>query len=163
MWIILCSSSGTFETLMEKVLRGMKWKRTILFQDDIIIFGKDGNFCNSVKKCYKKLMLKPSKSHFFKCQFIEFLGQSGQIVEGFKKKIHCAGWCDIIFRIYLLLLMLHQRWWIYCKTSSGTHREKHFLYVEKEMYDWWDVITHLGHTIGILFCKCKRWIDTGTW
>ena len=69
---------GTFERLMETVLRGMQWERAVLYLDDIIVFS------DSVEEHLKRLeeilqrlraanlMLKPSKCHFFKRQ-VEFL------------------------------------------------------------------------------------------
>ena len=37
----LCNAPGTFERLMETVLRGMQWERAVLYLDDIILFSKD--------------------------------------------------------------------------------------------------------------------------
>ena len=37
----LFNAPGTFERLMESVLRGMQWERAVLYLDDIIIFSKD--------------------------------------------------------------------------------------------------------------------------
>jgi len=36
----LCNMPGTFELLMKTVLRGMQWKRAILYLDDIIMFSE---------------------------------------------------------------------------------------------------------------------------
>ena len=75
----LSNAPGTFERLMETVLRGMQWERAVLYLDDIIVFS------DSVEEHLKRLeeilqrlraanlMLKPSKCHFFKHQ-VEFLG-----------------------------------------------------------------------------------------
>ena len=75
----LSNAPGTFERLMETVLRGMQWERAVLYLDDIIVFS------DSVEEHLKRLeeilqrlraanlMLKPSKCHFFKRQ-VEFLG-----------------------------------------------------------------------------------------
>ncbi len=37
----LCNVPGTFERLMETVLRGMQWERAVLYLDDIIVFSED--------------------------------------------------------------------------------------------------------------------------
>ena len=36
----LCNAPGTFERLMETVLKGMQWHRAVLYLDDIIIFSQ---------------------------------------------------------------------------------------------------------------------------
>ena len=78
----LSNAPGTFERLMETVLREMQWERAMLYLDDIIVFS------DSVEEHLKRLeeilqrlraanlMLKPSKCHFFKRQ-VKFLGQDG--------------------------------------------------------------------------------------
>ena len=75
----LSNAPGTFERLMETVLRRMQWERAVLYLDDIIVFS------DIVEEHLKRLeeilqrlraanmMLKPSKCHFFKRQ-VEFLG-----------------------------------------------------------------------------------------
>ena len=75
----LSNAPGTFERLMETVLRGMQWERAVLYLDDIIVFS------DSIEEHLKRLeeilqrlraanlMLKPKKCHFFKRQ-VEFLG-----------------------------------------------------------------------------------------
>ena len=75
----LCNAPGTFERLMESVLRGMQWERAVLYLDDIIIFSKDiDTHMDRIQEVFKRLQdanlkLKPSKCHFFKEQ-VEFLG-----------------------------------------------------------------------------------------
>ena len=90
----LCNAPGTFERLMETVLRGMQWERAVLYLDDIIIFSETiedhmqrvEEILISLKQA--NLMLKPSKCHFFKRQ-VEFLGHivSQKGVETDPKKI----------------------------------------------------------------------------
>ena len=75
----LCNAPGTFERLMETVLRGMQWERAVLYLDDIIIFSNDlPEHLERLEEMFMRLqkanlMLKPSKCHFFKKQ-VEFLG-----------------------------------------------------------------------------------------
>ena len=75
----LCNAPGTFERLMETVLRGMQWERAVLYLDDIIIFSKDiSQHLERLEEVLQRLKnanltLKPSKCHFFKKQ-VEFLG-----------------------------------------------------------------------------------------
>jgi len=75
----LCNAPGTFERLMETVLRGMQWERAVLYLDDIIIFSETiEDHMQRVEEILIRLkqanlMLKPSKCHFFKKQ-VEFLG-----------------------------------------------------------------------------------------
>ena len=75
----LCNAPGTFERLMETVLRGMQWERAVLYLDDIIIFSSSiteqmdrlAEVFERLKKA--NLTLKPSKCHFFQRR-VEFLG-----------------------------------------------------------------------------------------
>ena len=75
----LCNAPGTFERLMETVLRGMQWERAVLYLDDIIIFSSNlTEHLERLEEMFQRLqkanlMLKPSKCHFFKRQ-VEFLG-----------------------------------------------------------------------------------------
>ena len=90
----LCNAPGTFERLMETVLRGMQWERAVLYLDDIIIFSETiEDHMQRVEEILIRLkqanlMLKPSKCHFFKRQ-VEFLGHivSQKGVETDPKKI----------------------------------------------------------------------------
>jgi len=36
----LCNSAATFERLMERVLEGLHWKTTLIYLDDVIVFGQ---------------------------------------------------------------------------------------------------------------------------
>ncbi|KRX63803.1 Retrovirus-related Pol polyprotein from transposon 17.6 [Trichinella sp. T9] len=36
----LCNALATFQRLMQKALRGLKWKTCLVYLDDIIVFGK---------------------------------------------------------------------------------------------------------------------------
>ena len=75
----LCNAPGTFERLMETVLRGMQWERAVLYLDDIIIFSKDvDEQMDRLEEVFERLKkanltLKSSKCHFFQKQ-VEFLG-----------------------------------------------------------------------------------------
>ena len=75
----LCNAPGTFERLMETVLRGMQWERAVLYLDDIIIFSDSiQEHMNRLEEVFNRLKeanltLKPSKCHFFQKQ-VEFLG-----------------------------------------------------------------------------------------
>ena len=75
----LSNAPGTFERLMETVLRGMQWERAVLYLDDIIVFSdRVEEHLKRLEEILQRLraanlMLKPSKCHFFKRQ-VEFLG-----------------------------------------------------------------------------------------
>ena len=75
----LCNAPGTFERLMETVLKGMQWERAVLYLDDIIIFSKDiQEHMERLEEIFQRLKaanltLKPAKCHFFQ-QEVEFLG-----------------------------------------------------------------------------------------
>ena len=90
----LCNAPGTFERLMETVLRGMQWERAVLYLDDIIVFSETvEEHLRRIEEILQRLknanlVLKPSKCHFFKRQ-VEFLGHivSQKGVETDPKKI----------------------------------------------------------------------------
>ena len=75
----LCNAPGTFERLMETVLRGMQWERAVLYLDDIIIFSSSvSEQMDRLEEVFGRLQkanltLKPSKCHFFQKK-VEFLG-----------------------------------------------------------------------------------------
>ena len=75
----LCNAPGTFERLMETVLRGMQWERAVLYLDDIIIFSSTvQEHMARLEEVFQRLQkanltLKPTKCHFFQQQ-VEFLG-----------------------------------------------------------------------------------------
>ena len=37
----LCNEPATFERLMSQVMRGLHWKRCLVYIDDILVFGND--------------------------------------------------------------------------------------------------------------------------
>ena len=37
----LCNAPATFERLMSQVMRGLHWKRCLVYIDDILVFGND--------------------------------------------------------------------------------------------------------------------------
>ena len=37
----LCNATATFERLMSQVMRGLHWKRCLVYIDDILVFGND--------------------------------------------------------------------------------------------------------------------------
>ena len=75
----LTNAPATFVRLMEAVLRGLNWKRCLVYIDDILIFGK--TFHETLHNLElvldrlrsANLVLKPSKCHMFK-ESIPFLG-----------------------------------------------------------------------------------------
>lgn len=75
----LCNAPGTFERLMETVLRGLQWEQAVLYLDDIIVFSKNAsqhlqrleNVLDRLKNA--QLKLKVTKCQFFKKE-TEFLG-----------------------------------------------------------------------------------------
>ena len=75
----LCNAPGTFERLMETVLRGMQWERAVLYLDDIIIFSNTvQEHMSRLEEIFQRLKqanltLKPSKCQFFQKE-VEFLG-----------------------------------------------------------------------------------------
>ena len=75
----LCNAPGTFERLMETVLKGMQWHRAVLYLDDIIIFSESvEEHLERLEEIFMRLKnanltLKPSKCHFFQKK-VEFLG-----------------------------------------------------------------------------------------
>ena len=75
----LCNAPGTFERLMETVLRGMQWERAVLYLDDIIVFSHDvQQHMLRLEEVFQRLKdanltLKASKCKFLQ-QRVEFLG-----------------------------------------------------------------------------------------
>ena len=75
----LCNAPGTFERLMETVLRGMQWERAVLYLDDIIVFSNNiQQHMQRLEEVFQRLKeanltLKPSKCRFFQKK-VEFLG-----------------------------------------------------------------------------------------
>ena len=75
----LCNAPGTFERLMETVLRGMQWERAVLYLDDIIVFSNNAQqHMERLEEVFQRLKtanltLKPSKCRFFQKK-VEFLG-----------------------------------------------------------------------------------------
>lgn len=75
----LVNAPGTFERLMEEVMRGMQWEECLIYLDDIISFGR--TFEEELDRLVRifdrlkvaNLKLKPSKCQFFQEQ-VEFLG-----------------------------------------------------------------------------------------
>ena len=75
----LTTAPATFESLIEKVLRGLQWEQCVLYLDDVISFGPtfEETF-DSVEQIFQrfrwaKLKLKVSKCKFFQ-ESVEFLG-----------------------------------------------------------------------------------------
>ena len=75
----LTNSPATFVRLMEAVLRGLNWKRCLVYIDDILVFGRSfGETLQNLELVLSRLrkanlVLKPSKCHLFK-RSIPFLG-----------------------------------------------------------------------------------------
>ena len=80
----LCNAPATFERLMDKVLRGLVWKRCMCYLDDIIVFGKSfQETLENLELVFRKvrsagLKLKPSKCSLFKDRLLYL----GFIVDG---------------------------------------------------------------------------------
>ena len=63
----LCNAPATFERLMDRVLRGMQWPRSLVYLDDVISFGK------SIRLRDFGLQLKAKKCTFMETE-VGFLG-----------------------------------------------------------------------------------------
>ena len=76
----LCNAPATFERMMERMLKGLKWRTCLIYIDDVIIFGK--TFEETRERLNEVLArlptyglkLKPKKCELFKRQ-IRFLGR----------------------------------------------------------------------------------------
>jgi hypothetical protein len=77
----LCNAPGTFERLMERVLRGLQWETLLIYLDDVIIYSKTSEEqitrLESVFERLRvaKLQLKPKKCQLFKTE-VDFLGHT---------------------------------------------------------------------------------------
>lgn len=75
----LCNSPGTFERLMDIVLRGYHWERCLCYLDDVIVFGSTFDLAlENLKAVFDRyrqanLKLKPSKCVLFQTE-VAFLG-----------------------------------------------------------------------------------------
>jgi hypothetical protein len=75
----LTNAPATFERLMERVLRGLQWRKCLVYIDDIIIFGKDFTETLANLRCVflrlreAHLTCKPKKCEMFKKE-VNFLG-----------------------------------------------------------------------------------------
>jgi transposase InsO family protein len=75
----LCNAPATFERLMEMVLRGLAWKRCLVYLDDIIAFGTGfSDTLDNLQAVFERLRsanlkLKPSKCELFKTHVV-YLG-----------------------------------------------------------------------------------------
>ncbi len=75
----LCSAPATFQRYMNKVIGGLKWKSSLVYLDDIIIFSKTfEEHLVHVREVFERLSkynlrLNPKKCEFL-CQVVKFLG-----------------------------------------------------------------------------------------
>ncbi len=75
----LCNAGQTFQRLMEKVFRGIRWSKVVCYLDDICTFGKSFNHqLSNLKEVFTRLRaaglkLNPQKCQFF-CSQVTFLG-----------------------------------------------------------------------------------------
>ena len=75
----LCNAPATFERLMEAILRGLLWKRCMVYIDDIIVFGRSfpetlDNLQSVLQRLRdSQLKLKPAKCELFKTELL-YLG-----------------------------------------------------------------------------------------
>lgn len=53
----LCNAPATFERLMERILKGLHWKISLVYLDDIIVMGKkiDDHLQNHLQEVFKRL------------------------------------------------------------------------------------------------------------
>ena len=75
----LCNAPATFERLMSQVMRGLHWKRCLVYIDDILVFGNDFEFAlHSLELVLNRvaeygLQLKSTKYNLFRTS-VPFLG-----------------------------------------------------------------------------------------
>ena len=76
----LCNAPATFEAMMETMLRGILWKKCLVYLDDIIVFGGSVGQCLSNLQAVLDrlraygLKLKPTKCKLFR-EEVEYLGR----------------------------------------------------------------------------------------
>ena len=75
----LCNAPATFERLMSQVMRGLHWKRCLVYIDDILVFGHDFESALEslelvlIRVAEYGLQLKSTKSNLFRSS-VPFLG-----------------------------------------------------------------------------------------
>ena len=75
----LNNASGTFERLMETVMRGLQWEELLIYMDDIIVFSSDeSQHIDRLARMLSRLQesglkIKPSKTHLFQRE-VQYLG-----------------------------------------------------------------------------------------
>ena len=75
----LCNAPATFERLMSQVMRGLHWKRCLVYIDDILVFGSDvESALHSLELVLNRvaeygLQLKSTKCNLFRTS-VPFLG-----------------------------------------------------------------------------------------
>ena len=78
----LNNASGTFERLMETVMRGLQWEELLIYMDDIIVFSSDesqhiGRLARMLSRLQQSgLKIKPSKTYLFQRE-VQYLGHVG--------------------------------------------------------------------------------------
>ena len=75
----LCNAPATFERLMSQVMRGLHWKRCLVYIDDILVFGHDFESALQslelvlIRVAEYGLQLKSTKCNLFRSS-VPFLG-----------------------------------------------------------------------------------------
>ena len=80
----LCNAPATFERLMEMILRGLLWKRCLVYIDDIIVYGKTfPENLQNLEMVFKRLRgaglkLKPKKCELFTKEILYLVSGSAE-------------------------------------------------------------------------------------
>ncbi len=93
----LCNAPGTFERLMERVLRGLHWKTLLVYLDDIVTFGATvPETISRLEEVFERLRsaglkLKPRKCQLFQKE-VHYLGfiVSSEGVRTEPEKVQCV-------------------------------------------------------------------------
>ena len=67
----LCNAPATFEAMMETMLRGILWKKCLVYLDDIIVFGSSvGNAYQTSRLCWIGYELMVLNSNLLSVNFL---------------------------------------------------------------------------------------------
>ena len=77
----LCNAPSTFQILLDLVLASVKWKHTLIYIDDIIIYSKTfDQHLRNIKDIITRLEAAGFRAKLFKCNFavkqVSYLGHS---------------------------------------------------------------------------------------
>ena len=95
----LCNAPATFERLMSQVMRGLHWKRCLVYIDDILVFGNDfESALLSLELVLNRvaeygLQLKSTKCNLFRTS-VPFLGHRARRLGMRPKQTICCGELD---------------------------------------------------------------------